>query len=132
MSECLNATISVCFWCGEDKNEMAIANKLIDCDSNEKMPMRTVMDYEPCEKCKKEWDGGTAIIEVTENEIPDGRPEIVKGAYPTGRIWVLENEVAKDFFKDKHNKVMFIEEELAKKIGLYELAEKYQEEEKKD
>jgi hypothetical protein len=117
--KCLNTTIPVCFWCHEPKDEIVIANKLVDCD--DKMPMHTVIDWEPCDKCIKEWSKGTVLIEITENQPEDKRPEIGDGVYPTGNMWVVDNTVAKNIFEDKYNSIILIDKEVAEKIGLYEL-----------
>ena len=123
--KCLNTTIPVCFWCHEPKNEIAIANKLVNCD--DKMPMHTVIDYNPCDKCVEQWETGTTLIEVTENQPEDKRPKIGEGIYPTGNMWVMDSEVAKDIFEDKHNRLIYIDRKVAEKLRLYELTEEQNE-----
>ena len=88
----VNPTIPVCFFCGEEKNEVALLGKITDKQTKEEIeaPMRMVIDYEPCDKCKEQWSKGVAIIEVTHTDL--GRPEIAPNAQPTGRIVVLKPE----------------------------------------
>lgn len=88
----VNPTIPVCFFCGEEKNEVALLGKITDKHTREEIeaPMKMVLDYEPCDKCKEQWSKGVAIIEVTKNDL--GRPEIAPNAQPTGRIVVLKPE----------------------------------------
>lgn len=47
-----NPTIPICFFCGEDKNEVALLGKL---SGDKEAPMRMWIngDYEPCDECKK-------------------------------------------------------------------------------
>lgn len=88
----VNPTIPVCFFCGEEKNEVALLGKITDKQTKEEIeaPMRTVIDYEPCDKCKEQWSKGVAIIEVTKNDL--GRRCIAKDVQPTGRFIVLKPE----------------------------------------
>lgn len=88
----LNPTIPVCFFCGEEKNEVALLGKITDKNKQEiEAPMKTVIDYEPCDKCKEMWEQGVAIIEVTYRNL--GRPCIAKDVQPTGKVVVLKPEV---------------------------------------
>ena len=90
----VNPTIPVCFFCGEEKNEIALLGRIGDGRKHEdfEAPMRMVLDYEPCDKCKEQWSKGVAIIEVTQTPLSDGRPPIQKDLYPTGRHVVIKPE----------------------------------------
>lgn len=46
----VNPTIPVCFFCGEEKQEIALLGKL---KGDVEAPHRMCLDYEPCEKCKQ-------------------------------------------------------------------------------
>lgn len=106
----LNPTIPVCFWCGKDKNEIALLGRIREKtknryganvtkrDSDIEAPRRMVIDYEPCDECKKMWDSGVAVIEVQETPINPDQPEIQKGLYPTGRFAVVTVEGADRVF----------------------------------
>ena len=117
--QCLDIKMDLCFWCGEPKG-IGIGKKTISCykkwDNN-----NMISSYEPCDKCKEQWDKGFIIIEVSEEPNAENQPEIQKGFYPTGRMWVIKNEAAERIFgkeKTKYGKV-FVDSEIAKKIGLY-------------
>lgn len=106
----LNPTIPVCFWCGKEKNEIALLGRIREKttnrfganvtkrDSDLEAPRRMVLDYEPCDECKKWWDSGVAVIEVQETPINPDQPEIQKGLYPTSRFAVLTVEGADSVF----------------------------------
>ena len=98
----VNPTIPVCFFCGEHKNEIALMGKM---KGDIEAPKNMVLDYEPCEHCKEQWDMGVPLIEcVTSSFIGDDRPHIsVDPAtdellYPTGRHCVVKIEAAKRMF----------------------------------
>lgn len=106
----LNPTIPVCFWCGKEKNEIALLGRIREKttnrfganvtkrDSDIEAPSRMVIDYEPCDDCKKWWDSGVAVIEVQETPINPDQPEIQKGLYPTSRFVVMTVEGADRVF----------------------------------
>lgn len=106
----LNPTIPVCFWCGKEKNEIALLGRIREKttnrfganvtkrDSDIEAPSRMVIDYEPCDECKKWWDSGVAVLEVQQTPIQPNQPEIQKGLYPTGRFVVMTVEGADRVF----------------------------------
>lgn len=97
----LNPTIPVCFWCGKEKNEIALLGRIREKTkrgSDIEAPRRMVIDYEPCDECKKMWDSGVAVIEVQETPTMPNQPEIQKGIYPTGRFAVVTVEGADRVF----------------------------------
>lgn len=106
----LNPTIPVCFWCGKDKNEIALLGRIREKtknryganvtkrDSDIEAPRRMVIDYEPCDECMKMWDSGVAVIEVQETPTMPNQPEIQKGLYPTSRFVVMTVEGADKVF----------------------------------
>lgn len=106
----LNPTIPVCFWCDKDKNEIALLGRIREKTKNRyganvtkrgsdiEAPRKMVIDYEPCDECKKWWDSGVAVIEVQETPINPDQPEIQKGLYPTSRFVVMTVEGADRVF----------------------------------
>ena len=106
----LNPTIPVCFWCGKEKNEVALLGRIREKttnrfganvtkrDSDIEAPRKMVIDYEPCDECKKMWDSGVAVLEVQQTTIQPNQPEIQKGLYPTGRFVVMTVEGADRVF----------------------------------
>lgn len=101
----LNPTIPVCFWCGKDKNEVALLGHIGNGKKHEdfEAPMHMVLDYEPCEECEKAMAMGFTVMEATRtpNEVTDR--EMQSGVYPTGKWAVLTHEAAARIFPDAEN-----------------------------
>ena len=96
----LNPCIPVCFYCGEQKNEIALLGRIGDGRRGEdfEAPKNAVLDYVPCEECQKKFAEGVLIIEV--KEVPDRlQLPIAEGAYPTGRYSVVRPEALNGDFK---------------------------------
>ena len=101
----LNPTIPICFWCGQEKNEIAILGKVDTPDEKDvEAPMYSILDYTPCEKCQTNWD--TCVICIAATETPntenqlgikvkneDGSDRIV---YPTGEHIGITPEAARN------------------------------------
>lgn len=98
----LNPTIPLCFWCGKEKNEIAILGKLKD---DKEAPHNCFVDYEPCEECKKEMDKGITFIGVSEEPIDKNMPPMSKNGdkklYPTGVYCVFSEQSAQYLIKNK-------------------------------
>lgn len=67
-------------------------------------PRKVIVDYEPCEDCKKQWEKGIPVLEVStkpfvENQKPISKDEHGNDVYPTGGIMVLNKEVLNGDFK---------------------------------
>lgn len=86
----LNPTIPICFWCGEEKNEIAIMGKINKND--DKMPMHVCLDYEPCESCRDKMNLGVTVIEATATPNVATNVPIQSNAYPTGRWSVVTRD----------------------------------------
>ena len=63
----VNPTIPICFWCGEERGEIAMLGRLGDGRQGEDIqaPMRMVIDYEPCAACQSKMAEGFTVIEAT-------------------------------------------------------------------
>lgn len=85
----VNPCMPVCFFCGQDRNEIVLFGKIGKEDKE--APMRAVVDFEPCDECKKKFAEGVLLIEVTNSPECIGMP-IAKDAYPTGRYVVVRPE----------------------------------------
>lgn len=87
----VNPSIPVCFWCGKDKNEIILFGEL---KNDAEAPMKTVVDYEPCDECKANFARGVTVIEAEPTPVKEGFPSLNKsiGTYPTGRFLVLKPE----------------------------------------
>ena len=97
----VNPTIPICFFCGKEKNEIALLGKLKD---DVEAPRNILLDYEPCEECKKKMSIGVTLIGTTPNnteELPpigkDGDDNIL---YPTGEWVVITKDASKRYFND--------------------------------
>ena len=90
----VNPTIPVCFFCGEQKNEIALLGQIGDRRKGEDIeaPKFCVMDYVPCDCCREKFAKGKLLIEVTTTQPKDRRPTISKDVYPTGRFVVVKKE----------------------------------------
>jgi len=118
-NKCLDVNMTTCFYCGE-ANGIAIGKKLISCE-NKWDTKKIFGDYEPCAECQEKFDKGFLIMECQDEPVSKGQPEIQKGVYPTGNYWLMKNEAAKEIFNEEVTKMgkVFIEKEMAEKIGLY-------------
>lgn len=91
----VNPCIPICFWCGEEKSEVAMLGKIDKQDSA--APMKAVLNYEPCDKCKELFSAGIHVIGVTEQRPVEGMFPISKtenGAdlFPTGAMFVATED----------------------------------------
>lgn len=111
----VNPTIPICFWCGKTKDQVALMGRIGDERKGEDIeaPRDIILDYEPCERCKKHMALGTTVMEASTepNEVTD--IEIQEGVYPTGRWVVITPDAAKRVFgiPENENKC-FLEEEV--------------------
>lgn len=104
----LNPILVKCFWCGEASG-IAIPEKM---SNKEEGYRECVMNYDPCDKCKENWNKGAVIIEASDKPIHE-RPAIQEGVYPTGVWWVVKRELLDD-------DISFVTKEIAKEMGLYD------------
>ena len=91
----LNPTVSVCFWCGKDKDEVALLGRL---EGDVRAPARSVVNYEPCHACIEKMRLGFAVVEATATPNVVTRYPIQGGVYPTGRYAVIEPARAAGLF----------------------------------
>jgi hypothetical protein len=106
----LNPSMSVCFLCGGDKNEIIIPGML---KGDAEAPHKAAWNKEPCDKCKEYMNIGVMLISV-KNKTDQENP------YRTGRIVVIKADAAERIFGDsiKNQRAAFIEDELWDKLGL--------------
>ena len=95
----LNPALEVCFWCGKECG-IALCGHL---KGDAEAPRRLCASLQPCNDCKKTFEQGVHIVEVT----PDGerfggnKAFAIKDAngnvvYPTGRHAVFKPEAIKN------------------------------------
>ena len=83
----VNPSLGQCFWCGEQNGTVLLLGRL---PNDQPAPYMVVMDYEPCNACKKKFAMGVTLVEVTDTPLANGqRPFGTSGAYPTGRLVVV-------------------------------------------
>ena len=102
----LNPTMPVCFWCGKEKNEVALMGKMDKQDSE--APRHMVVDYEPCDTCKELFSKGVHVIGVTSQPMAKGQFPIMQNPemYPTGSMFVAPKEWMKAFLEENQHPEM--------------------------
>ena len=105
----VNPVIPICFFCGEEKNEIALLGRIREKDRNGRAvrgsdleaPRNVVLDYQSCECCREKFKEGVLLIGVVTNT-PDGRPPIQKQGdtelFPTGSYAVMKSEAVNRVF----------------------------------
>lgn len=103
----VNPTIPVCFWCGKEKNEIALMGRMGDDRKHEdfEAPRHMVLDFEPCEECKRNMALGFTVMEATTTPNSNSTVEIQRGIYPTGRFVVLNTEAVERIFEGIDTKI---------------------------
>lgn len=91
----LNPTIPVCFWCGKQKNEIALMGHM---KGDIEAPKNMVLDYVPCEECQNHMAMGVAVLEANDHPNTEGQPPMQEGVYPTSRFVVVTTECADRVF----------------------------------
>lgn len=96
----VNPTIGSCFYCGKDTGEIALLGRL---KNDAAAPVRTILDYEPCDACKEKFKAGVLCVGVTKDRPADGRPPISvndgTSLYPTGAYCLMRAEAVRHIFK---------------------------------
>lgn len=104
----VNPCMRVCFWCGE-VDGIALMGRIQRKDphtgrairgSDEEAPKQAVLDYDPCPKCRENWNIGIVCLEAVTEQPMDNRPPIQEGVYPTGRYVVIKEEAAERVFPE--------------------------------
>ena len=109
-----------CFWCGESAG-IGIPER-IDEWGDDTSYSEKVISYEPCSKCQEGMDKGFTVMEASIEPLSKNQPAIDKerGIYPTGNMWVIDNEAAEKIFgkENVEQSKIFIEVGVAEKMGL--------------
>lgn len=115
----LNPTIPICFYCGEQKNEVALMGHIGDGRKHEdfEAPKNVLLDYEPCEECQKKFSQGVLLVEVTNYPHAENQFPIAENAYPTGRYSVVRPEALMGDFK-AGSKALVLKEDYEQMFGL--------------
>ena len=112
----VGVSMTKCFWCGKETGI-----RIYEKDSDSEDVKYIFGGYEPCDECKAKMEKGFTIIEAEEHPLVSAQPEIQKGVYPTGSLWVIDREAAAKVFSPEVVKkdTVFISKDIAKEIGLY-------------
>lgn len=96
----LNPCIPVCFYCGKQKSEIALLGKL---PGDAEAPHAAVIDYNPCDECKANWNMGVPLIRVSSRPAVKNQAAFkVQGGqmvYPTGQYTVMRQDAVKRIFE---------------------------------
>lgn len=93
----VNPTLTVCFWCGEERGDIALLGRIggkLDLEA----PRHAVVDFEPCDCCKAKMASGFTLMEATTAPNEVSSAQIQRGVYPTGRWCVIKPEAADRIF----------------------------------
>lgn len=96
----VNPSIPVCFWCGEEKNEIVLMGRIGGKEDIE-APRKVCLDYEPCDKCREIMEKGVFLFEATNHpngSIPMSHDTDGNELYPTGKWAVMKSEAASEVF----------------------------------
>lgn len=88
----VNPTIPICFFCGEEKHEIALLGKIGKGTEDLEAPHYALLDYEPCDECLKKMATGITLVEVSNTPVSANQPPIIENAYPTGNWWVVDED----------------------------------------
>jgi len=104
----VNPTIPVCYYCGKEKNEVALLGKL---PGDAKADSKTVVDMSPCDDCAELMKKGVMLIGVRDGE---------KGPNPyrTGSVMVVSQEAAERIFGGSYekNRACFVHDSILKQL----------------
>lgn len=74
----LNPTLCTCFYCGKETGEIA----LLGDNYKGEAPMHMCVSLEPCDECKKKFEGYVLVVEVIDGkQNPTGRWVAIKKEY---------------------------------------------------
>jgi len=114
----LNPTITCCFFCGKEKNEIA----LLGAKYRGEAPRHMVIDRQPCDWCRENMRKGIVFIEATGTSEGDCRP--------TGAYAVLTEEATKRFVTEPllttilQKRLTFVDPETWTRVGLRDAVER--------
>lgn len=113
----VNPSLSACFYCGKDKNEILLLGRLPD---DAEAPHRLVYSMEPCEECKDYMEKGIICISIDPKLSKD-----TNNPWRTGRWAVVTDNGVKRFGmppelleKVLEKRVCFMEEEVWDRLGI--------------
>lgn len=126
----LAVSLTKCFFCLKD-DKIVMNTKLTEKHAKNVDSIHgMVIDMDPCNECKAFMKQGLIVITINPAKSEsDWNKERIPNPYRTGGWFVVKDHVA-EYFDDKmkawvlKHRWMFMEDEAAKKMGLFELAPK--------
>lgn len=110
----VNPAIPVCFYCGEEKNEILLLGN----NYKEEAPRRAVWNQEPCDQCRDYMKQGIILLGVDETKSKN-----MNNPYRTGQFVVVSDnwvrrvisppELVKDILK---RRMAYVPEQLAQQL----------------
>ena len=97
----LNPCIPICFFCGKEKNEIAVLGRIGDKKEDIQAPHNALLDYTPCDTCQEMMSKGITMIGVVSHKI-NNLPEIAPNAYPTGSWCVTSEDFVQHIITDEN------------------------------
>lgn len=61
-------------------------------------PHDIILNYDPCDKCKSQWNQGVTVLEVTKTCPSEGEPPFQDNLWVTGRYVVFDEDKKGDIF----------------------------------
>ena len=98
----LNPTLPVCFWCGQERGDIALLGHIGDGRKHEDIeaPRHAIIDFEPCGECKEHMALGFTLMEATSKPNQYSSMPYRNGVYPTGRYAVVNPKAIQRIFGD--------------------------------
>lgn len=113
----VNPSLSTCFYCGGDKNELILPGRL---KGDVEAPRKAVRNMEPCDQCKHFMERGVILIEVDEAKTTDRN-----NPYRAGGWCVIKDEAIARIITDAamreqilKSRVAFLPTEVWDAIGI--------------
>ena len=97
----LNPGIPVCFYCGEQKNEIILFGKIGKGSQDLEAPHNFITDYEPCDKCREKIGEAIVVLGVLDHENVKGQAPIARNPiplYPPGVWCAMKKEAVQRVF----------------------------------
>lgn len=109
----LNPTIPLCFFCGKPKNEIACFGKIGKRNEDIEAPHHCIINYIPCDECKKHMDEGVTLIAVENHPLFENQPPIVKNYYPNNKYVVLTKDAIERIITQDELKTSILKNKMA-------------------
>jgi hypothetical protein len=114
----VNPTLGICYYCHHETGEVGLLGRLPD---DREAPRHSVLDREPCARCRNAMERGVMIVERRPGEEERGAPILT-----TGNVWVMAEDAIRQMLKPPEfaeqvitNRMAFVTPETARIWGLH-------------